>query len=77
MKSLDLAFRSSIGGVIHHIKLKYVNTDLDSATVKKAMQQIADAAIFVDKNGEQMYAKPVSATYQNEQDDVLFAEEKA
>lgn len=72
MKSLDLAFRSAIGGAVHHLKLNYVNTDLDAETVKVAMQQIADAELFVDKKGEQMYAKPVSATYVTEQDDVLF-----
>jgi Protein of unknown function (DUF2922). len=72
MKSLDLAFRSAIGGAVHHLKLNYVNTDLDAETVKAAMQQIADAELFVDKKGEQMYAKPISATYVTEQDDVLF-----
>ncbi|GEN49066.1 DUF2922 domain-containing protein [Ligilactobacillus pobuzihii] len=74
MKSLDLAFRSAIGGAVHHLKLKYVNTELDAETVKTAMQEIADAQLFVDKKGEEMYAKPVSATYQTEQDDVLFEE---
>ena len=74
MKSLDLAFRSAIGGAVHHLKLKYVNTDLDAETVKAAMQEIADAQLFVDKKGEQMYAKPMSAIYQTEQDDVLFEE---
>ncbi|GBG95781.1 hypothetical protein LFYK43_22400 [Ligilactobacillus salitolerans] len=74
MKSLDLAFRSAIGGAVHHLKLKYVNTDLDADTVKAAMQQIADAGIFVDKNGDQIYAKPISATYEDEQDQVLFDE---
>ena len=72
MKGFVLAFRSAIGGAVHHLKLNYVNTDLDADTVKAAMQQIADAELFVDKKGEQMYAKPVSATYVTEQDDVLF-----
>lgn len=72
MRSLDLAFRSSLAGTVHHLKLNYVNTDLDAETVKAAMQQIADAGLFVDKKGDQIYAKPVSATYQTEQDNVLF-----
>lgn len=72
MKSLDLAFRSAIGGAVHHLKLNYVNTDLDAETVKAAMQQIADSELFVDKKGEQMYTKPISATYVTEQDNVLF-----
>lgn len=74
MKSLDLAFRSAIGGAVHHLKLNYVNTDLDADTVKKAMQEIADAQLFVDKKGDQLYAKPLSASYQTEQDAVLFDE---
>lgn len=72
MKSLDLAFRSAIGGAMHHLKLNYVNTDLDADTIRAAMQKIADAELFVDKKGEQMYSKPVSATYVKEQDNVLF-----
>lgn len=72
MKSLDLAFRSAIAGTVHHLKLNYVNTDLDADTIKAAMQQIADAEMFVDKKSDQMYAKPISATYVTEQDDVLF-----
>ncbi|SFV41390.1 DUF2922 domain-containing protein [Ligilactobacillus acidipiscis] len=74
MKSIDLVFRSNINGGLRHLKLTDVKSDLDAQTVKNMMQQIIDAKIFVDKNAELLYAKPVSAVYIDEQDHVLFEE---
>ncbi|KRN82618.1 DUF2922 domain-containing protein [Ligilactobacillus acidipiscis] len=74
MKNIDLVFRSNINGGLRHLKLTDVKSDLDAQTVKNMMQQIIDAKIFVDKNAELLYAKPVSAVYIDEQDHVLFEE---
>lgn len=74
MKSIDLEFRSDINGGLRHLKLANVKSDLDAETVKSIMQQIIDSRIFVDKNAELLYAKPVSAVYIDEQDHVLFEE---
>ena len=47
-----------------------MNESLDEATVKAAMQAIADAKLF-DKQGEELYAVPVSAKYVTTTDDVI------
>ncbi len=69
MKVLDLVFKSNLNK-IHTLKLNYVNESLDEATVKAAMQAIADAKLF-DKQGEELYAVPVSAKYVTTTDDVI------
>lgn len=76
MKILDLGFRSSVKGNVHHLKLNYVDSNLDKDTVKTAMQQLAALNMFADKNGEQIYATPISATYIDEQESPLFDEDE-
>lgn len=76
MKILDLGFRSSVKGSVHHLKLNYVDSELDKAAVQQAMQKIAGLNMFADKSGDQIYAKPVSASYIDEQETVLFDEDQ-
>ncbi|KRL87329.1 DUF2922 domain-containing protein [Ligilactobacillus apodemi] len=72
MKKLDLGFRSATKGSMHHLQLKFINSELDDATVKKAMQELAALKMFTDKNGDLVYGIPVSATYVDTTDKVLF-----
>ncbi|MHC9537663.1 DUF2922 domain-containing protein [Dellaglioa sp. BT-FLS60] len=61
MKQLDLAFKNETGKT-RHMKLRYVNTDLDPATVKKAMDDITAADLF-HRDNEKMFVTPVSAQF--------------
>ena len=62
MKTLNLTFKGSLGKP-HTMKLKYANANLDEATVRAAMDQISKTKLFVNKDGEELYATPVSAKY--------------
>ncbi len=62
MKTLNLTFKGSLGKA-HTMKLKYANDNLDEATVRAAMDQISKTKLFVNKDGEELYATPVSAKY--------------
>lgn len=76
MKMLDLGFRSKVSGTIHHLKLKYVNTNLDADSIKKTMQDIAALDMFINKKGELIYSTPISAKYVETTEDVVFDDEK-
>lgn len=75
MKKLDLGFRSATKNTTHHLQLKYVKDELDVDVIKEAMNQIAELGIFSNKNGEAIYAKPVSASYVDTTEEVLFSED--
>ncbi|MDK1724748.1 hypothetical protein LABALGNA3A7_05710 [Dellaglioa algida] len=61
MKQLDLAFKNEAGKT-RHMKLRYVNTDLDPATVKKAMEEITGSDLF-HRDNEKMFVTPISAQF--------------
>ena len=74
MKKLNLGFRSATKNTVHHLQLNYVKTELDAEALKKYMMQISTLRIFSDKNGEAVFATPVSASYVETEEKVVFAE---
>lgn len=74
MKKLNLGFRSATKNTVHRLQLSYVKTDLDAETLKKCMAQIAALGIFSDKTGESVFATPISASYVDTEEKVVFAE---
>ena len=70
MKTLNLTFKGSLGKT-HVMKLHYASDQLDAKTVQAAMDQIANAHLFA-KDGEELYATPVSAKYVTTTDDWLI-----
>lgn len=75
MKQLDLVFAGHSGPTKHHLRLNYINNNLDKETVVKAMQDIADLGIFIDKKGEALYAHPLSAQYVEKQETPILTRE--
>ncbi|AUJ29515.1 MAG: DUF2922 domain-containing protein [Liquorilactobacillus hordei] len=63
MKQLDMVFGSQSGKTKNHFRLSYANNDLDKEVIKKAMNDLAELGIFVNKNGEELYTTPISAKY--------------
>lgn len=76
MKQLDLVFAGQTGQIKHHFRLNYLNNNLDKETVEKAMQDIAELGIFIDKKGEKLYAHPLSAQYVDKQETPIITETK-
>lgn len=74
MKSLNLTFKSNLGKT-HVMKLNYAKTELDEATVKAAMNNLANMHIF-NKDGEDIYAQPVSAKYSETVSTPIFTVKK-
>lgn len=72
MKKLDLGFRSSTKHTTHHLQVKYVKEELDAKEIRKAMESIAELGIFADKKGDLIYATPVSASYVDTNEEVVF-----
>ncbi|KRL00563.1 DUF2922 domain-containing protein [Liquorilactobacillus capillatus] len=68
MKQLDLVFAGQTGQIKHHLRLNYINNSLDKETVLKAMQDITELGIFIDKKGEKLYDRPLSAQYVDKQE---------
>lgn len=76
MKKLDLGFRSSTRRTIHHLQLSYVQKELSPEEVRKYMEQISTLGVFSDKYGDLIYATPVSASYIDTEEKVLFDDSK-
>lgn len=76
MKKLTLGFRSATKNTAHRLQLNYVKAELEADMVKQYMQQIATLGIFSDKDGEATYATPVSASYVDTEEKVVFAEKQ-
>lgn len=74
MKALSLSFKGSLGKT-HSLKLNYANNNLDADTVKAAMNQMVTLNLF-SKDGENLYAKPVSAKYVETTETPLFTAPK-
>lgn len=76
MKKLNLGFRSATKNTMHRLQLNYVKTELEAEPLKKSMEQIAALGIFSDKTGEMVFATPVSASYVDAEEKVVFAEKQ-
>lgn len=76
MKKLDLGFRSSTRQTTHHLQLSYVQKELSPEEVRKYMEQISTLGVFSDKYGDLIYATPVSASYIDTEEKVLFDDSK-
>lgn len=74
MKTLNLTFKSSLVKK-HLLKLSYANDQLDAQTVRQAMEQLSASHVFA-KDGEELYATPLSAKYVDTIPTVLFNDEK-
>lgn len=74
MKTLNLNFKGSLGKT-HSLKLSYANDQLDAATVREAMKQLANSHLFF-KGDEELFATPVSAKYVDTIPTVLFYDRK-
>ncbi|MDO1604755.1 DUF2922 domain-containing protein [Lactobacillus sp. YT155] len=72
MKKLQLGFKTE-DGKTKILTLNYFKADLTSDEVKKAMQSIADAKLFV-KEGQEMYHQAVSAKYVTRTEEDIFVE---
>ena len=75
MKTLNLTFKGSLGKT-HTLKLKYASDGLSKEQVQAAMDKIAAAKLFI-KDGEILYAVPVSAKYVTTTEDVVIAKQAA
>lgn len=71
MKTLNLTYKGSLGKT-HILKINYANGQLDEASVRQAMTQIANLKLF-KKDDEDLYVTPVSAKVVNTNEDVLFS----
>ncbi|KRN02948.1 hypothetical protein FD13_GL001264 [Levilactobacillus senmaizukei DSM 21775 = NBRC 103853] len=59
MKALELTFKGS-DTRIKHLRLKYVNTDLQPKEIQHFMETLAATKLFA-KEGVDLYAEPVKA----------------
>lgn len=75
MKTLNLTFKSNCGKK-HLLKLSYASENLSAETVRQAMDQLSTINAFTNKEGENIYATPVSAKYVDTVSTVLFNDER-
>ncbi|WP_125589912.1 DUF2922 domain-containing protein [Companilactobacillus jidongensis] len=75
MKKLQLTFKTAKGQK-RNLVLNYVSADLDTPTVKKAMDKIVASQLF-EKEGIQLYSKVVAAKYVERTETHLFSEDLA
>lgn len=75
-KSLVLEFLDGTRKTKHNLKITNVQSDLGADEIREAMNQIASFNLFEDKEGELLFAYPVSAHYVQTNTDVLFDDEK-
>lgn len=73
MKSLNLTYKGSLGKT-HLLKLNYVKDGLSKDEIAKQMQALAQSRLFA-KDGEQLYAKPISAKYVTTTEEVILNKE--
>lgn len=71
MKTLNLTYKGNLNKT-HILKINYANGQLDEATVRQAMTQIANLKLF-KKGEEDLFVTPVSAKVVNTDEEVLFA----
>ena len=71
MKTLNLTYKGRLNKT-HILKINYANGQLDEATVRQAMTQIANLKLF-KKGEEDLFVTPVSAKVVNTDEEVLFA----
>lgn len=72
MKTLNLSFKGSLGKG-HTLKINYASDQLNEATVREAMQKIANSKLL-QKDDDILYIRPSSAKYVTTTDEVIFAD---
>ncbi|HJA72735.1 MAG TPA: DUF2922 domain-containing protein [Candidatus Limosilactobacillus faecipullorum] len=75
MKTLNLTFKGSLGKT-HTLKLNYASDGLSKELVQASMDKIAATKLFI-KEGEILYAIPVSAKYVTTTENVVLAKPAA
>lgn len=75
MKTLSLTFKGSLGKT-HVLKLNYAKDGLDKDTMLKQMTALAKSDLF-SKDGERIYATPVSAKYIKTTEEIIVSKEDA
>ncbi|AXX65584.1 MAG: DUF2922 domain-containing protein [Lactobacillus sp.] len=70
MRVLQLGFKTE-SGKKRSLSLKYVDQNLDAANVRKQMQAMAAAKLFM-QDGEEVYFEPLSAKYVETNEVPLF-----
>lgn len=75
MKKLQLTFKTSKGQK-RNLVLNYVRDDLDTPTVRKAMDKIVASQLF-EKDGVKLYTKVSAAKYVERTETHLFSEDLA
>lgn len=73
MKTLSLTFKGSLGKT-HVLKLNYAKDGLDKDTMLKQMVALAKSGAFV-KDGEHIYATPVSAKYIKTTEEIIVSKD--
>lgn len=73
MKTLSLTFKGSLGKS-HVLKLNYVKDGLDKDTLITQMVALAKSNAF-QKDGENIYAVPVSAKYIKTTEEVIVSKD--
>lgn len=75
MKKLQLTFKTAKGQK-RNLVLNYVSAELDTPTVRKAMDKIVASQLF-EKDAVQLYTKVVGAKYVERTETSLFQEDMA
>ncbi|KRK78982.1 DUF2922 domain-containing protein [Companilactobacillus nodensis] len=75
MKKLQLTFKTAKGQK-RNLVLNYVSAELDTPTVRKAMDKIVASQLF-EKDTVQLYTKVVGAKYVERTETSLFQEDMA
>lgn len=70
MKSLNLTYKGSLGKT-HLLKLNYVKDGLTKEQIAQQMEALSNSQLFT-KDGEQLYAQPVSAKYVTTTEEVIL-----
>ncbi|WP_125567030.1 DUF2922 domain-containing protein [Companilactobacillus insicii] len=73
MKKLQLTFKTSKGQK-RNLVLNYVRDDLDTPTVRKAMDKIVASQLF-EKDGIKLYMQVSAAKYVERTETHLFSED--
>ncbi|GEK28471.1 DUF2922 domain-containing protein [Furfurilactobacillus siliginis] len=76
MKDLNLKFKNTAGKSTH-LKLRFVSQNLTKEVVQAAMQEVIAAGLIVDKFGNPVHVKAVSAHYVETVSTPIFDEEPA
>ncbi|MEE5988199.1 DUF2922 domain-containing protein [Ligilactobacillus equi] len=71
MKALNMVFKNALGAR-QTLKVSYINADeLDADTLREKMEAIGQSGVFT-KDGLPMYTTPISASYVDTQEHVVY-----